>query len=381
LVIAETHPVQYHAPVYRAAAALGVPLTVVYGSDFSVAGYRDGEFGAKFAWDTDLLAGYDARFLTRVSAGGPASYDAVRADGLASALAELSPTAVLLVGYASPFDRGAIKAAGRYRLLFRAETADHAQPRSQVRGWLRDRVLGRFYRQCSKLLYVGRRSRDHYHRLGVRDERLVFSPYCVDTTPFRTDEPARAELRSAARAELGAGPNDLVVLFSGKLSPRKGVDLLPEAVGRLRTGERTRFRLAAVGDGELRGELERAGVRVLGFRNQTGLSPYYHGADLLALPSRHSETWGLVVNEALHHGLPCVVSDQVGSAPDLVTPGRTGEVFRAGDVDDLTATLRRATALVGRADVRAACREGVGGYSVVVAAAGVARAFAEVNSA
>src|SRR5438445_5111187 len=74
LAIIETHPVQYHAPVYRAVQRLGVPITVVYGSDFSVAGYRDREFGARFAWDTDLLSGYSARFLTQVATGGAADY-------------------------------------------------------------------------------------------------------------------------------------------------------------------------------------------------------------------------------------------------------------------------------------------------------------------
>ena len=48
LAIIETHPVQYHAPVYRKLAEMGVELEVVYGSDFSVRGYRD--------WETDILS-------------------------------------------------------------------------------------------------------------------------------------------------------------------------------------------------------------------------------------------------------------------------------------------------------------------------------------
>ena len=71
LVVIETHPVQYHAPVYRELQkSCGIPVTAIYGSDFSVAGYRDREFGATFAWDTDLLAGYTSVFLERVAAGG-----------------------------------------------------------------------------------------------------------------------------------------------------------------------------------------------------------------------------------------------------------------------------------------------------------------------
>ena len=62
--------------------------------------------------------------------------------------------------------------------------------------------------------------------------------------------------------------------------------------------------------------------------------------DCLVLPGAH-ESWGLVVNEAMATGLPAVVSDRVGCAPDLVSPGETGEVYRAGDSDELTQALER----------------------------------------
>lgn len=58
LAVIDTHPIQYRAPVYRTLSTeIGIPITVIYGSDFSVVGYQDKEFGAKFAWDTDLLSG------------------------------------------------------------------------------------------------------------------------------------------------------------------------------------------------------------------------------------------------------------------------------------------------------------------------------------
>ena len=74
----------------------------------------------------------------------------------------------------------------------------------------------------------------------------------------------------------------------------------------------------------------------LGFQNQTQLSQYYHAADMLVLPSLFSETWGLVVNDALHHGLPCIVSDAVGCAPDLIENGVTGAVFENGSEESFS---------------------------------------------
>src|SRR5215472_17241616 len=100
LAVVGTHPVQYHAPVYRALERdFGVPVTAIYGSDFSVAGYRDAEFGATFAWDTDLLSGYTPVFLSRIAHGGARTADEADARGLGHVLRKARPRAVLLVGY------------------------------------------------------------------------------------------------------------------------------------------------------------------------------------------------------------------------------------------------------------------------------------------
>jgi glycosyltransferase involved in cell wall biosynthesis len=116
----------------------------------------------------------------------------------------------------------------------------------------------------------------------------------------------------------------------------------------------------------------------LGFHNQTQLSRFFHAADLLVLPSIFSETWGLVVNEALHHGLPAVVSEAVGCAPDLVSEGQTGVVCETGSVAALAAAIERALKLAHRPGIREACRQRVGGYSVHRAAEGIARAYRPV---
>src|SRR4029079_8769232 len=95
-----THPIQYHAPVYRALQQqFNVPVTAIYGSDFSVAGYRDAQFGATFSWDTDLLSGYSSVFLSRVATGGSQQFTNVKSTGLAARLAELRPAAALIGGY------------------------------------------------------------------------------------------------------------------------------------------------------------------------------------------------------------------------------------------------------------------------------------------
>jgi glycosyltransferase involved in cell wall biosynthesis len=385
LAVIETHPIQYHAPVYRALQQqCNVPVTVIYGSDFSVAGYRDQEFGASFAWDTDLLAGYSSVFLSRVATGGARTFDAVSTRGLRSALHRVNPDAIMVVGYSPRFHRVAWREARRTGrpVLFRGETSDDAHARGWLKTGLRRAVLGLAYRSCEHLLYIGVRSREHFERLGVPADRLVFSPYCVDTTAFEIDEAARARLRGETRRRLKLSDDRIVLLFSGKLSDRKGVDLLFDAARSLTGSLRNRVALLVVGDGERRASLEAVATKdpaitaiFTGFQNQTQLSPFYHAADLLVLPSRQSETWGLVVNEALHHGLPCIVSDRVGCAPDLIRVGVTGTTCEAGSAASLGASIAAATALCGRPDVRARCRGLASRYSVSNAAEGIALAM------
>ena len=391
LAVIETHPVQYRAPVYRELESrLGIPVTAIYGSDFSVVGYRDKEFGASFRWDTDLLEGYGSRFLSSVARGGARELDAISAAGLRTALCETMPSAILLTGHSPAFHRRAFFEARRLRcpLILRADSTDEARERGSLFNLVRDTSLQMMYRSCSRLLCIGKLAYHHFRRLGVAEQKLVFSPCCVDTAAFDLTPEARARLRAATRERLGIGDTEHLILFSGKLTERKAPDLLLRAVASLPPEVRCRMTVAFLGSGELQAKLSElaatppeVATRFLGFQNQTQLSPYYHAADLLVLPSLHSETWGLVVNEALHHGVPCVVSEAVGCAPDLVEPGVTGEIAATGSAESLAAAIQRALALIGRPGVRERCRLKVSGYTVEKAAQGIAEAYRAVVKA
>ena len=387
LAVIETHPVQYHAPLFRQVEQeCGLPVTAIYGSDFSVSGYRDQEFGVDVAWDTDLLSGYRTHFLARAATGGGRSPGQVSARGLLNALKEVQPDALMLQAYSPAFNRAAILAGLRFGrpILFRAETTDVARGRGAALEVSRSLVLSFLNRSFDRLLYIGTRSREHYERLGVTPDRLVFSPYCVDTAAFRAGEDERDALRASVRTELNISTDQHVLLFSGKLTAGKGVDLIVEAVRRLPPPERSDTTILFLGDGNRRailktvsGHLPKVDVRMVGFRNQTEVSRYFHAADALVLPS-YSETWGLVVNEALHHGVPCVISEAVGCLPDLLTPAVTGEICRTGDLESLGKAIRRVRRLRNSLAVRDQCRSRASQFSLGRAAAGVREAFDSV---
>jgi glycosyltransferase involved in cell wall biosynthesis len=115
-------------------------------------------------------------------------------------------------------------------------------------------------------------------------------------------------------------------------------------------------------------------VTFAGFLNQSEIVKSYVAADTLVLPSDGGETWGLVVNEAMVCGRPCIVSDKVGCGPDLVTP-ETGAIHPLGDVARLAELMSEFAADRNRLRVRgeAAARK-ITEYSTEVAVRGMLEA-------
>ena len=104
------------------------------------------------------------------------------------------------------------------------------------------------------------------------------------------------------------------------------------------------MKLLLVGDGPLKGDVEKRlatdpkRLVAPGYAKYSELPLYYAISDLFVHPAR-SEPYGVSVQEALACGLPVIVSDKVGAAADFLEPGRNGDVFPAGHVDDLAQLL------------------------------------------
>jgi len=384
LVIISTHPIQYHAPVYRCLQQrYGMDITVIYGSDYSIAGYLDKGFASSVAWDTNLLSGYRSIFLKKVR-GRFFDPEKISCRGLEAAMDNLRPTAVLILGYAVKlYQRAWVHARKRnYPVAFRMETYDGEKQVGTLKRFIRNFYLRFIYKQTEAFLYIGKASLQHYRDLGVPENKLFFSPYTVDTASFQIDELTRMTLRAEKRQLLKINRDDTVILFSGKFIPKKDPSVILKALRTLPREFQKKIVVLYLGDGPLKSLIENeAGstplvrVHFCGFQNQTQLSPFYHASDFLVLPSLFNETWGLVVNEALAHGLPCVVSDQVGCGTDLVEPGVTGEVFKKGEVNDLADGILKISRYCHSADTKKSCLRKVSSYSIEAAAQGITRAY------
>jgi len=380
LVVISTHPIQYHAPVYRyLQQRLGIPTTVIYGSDQGLARYHDKEFNADFAWDVDLLSGYKSFFLRRIGKKNDSGSPTVE-----QIIDKAQPTMVLILGYATRLYLRAWVCAKKLKLpvLFRMEAYDEFTKNSGLRHITRDIFLRSIYKHTDSFLYIGKAAYRHYQRLGVSEDKLFFSPYVVDPAPFQVEESDRENLRESKRKSLGVGAGDIVILFSGKFIVKKNPLLILKALQSLPIEFQRKVVLLYLGDGPLKSQLCAESQRIkdvrvafCGFKNQTELSPVYHSADVLVLPSSFNETWGLVVNEALAHGLPCIVSDHVGCHEDLIDTGVNGEVFKVGSANALAEAIQKLLTYYSYPETRKKCREKISRYTVDNAAAGISQAY------
>ncbi|MBI3899035.1 MAG: glycosyltransferase family 4 protein [Gammaproteobacteria bacterium] len=156
----------------------------------------------------------------------------------------------------------------------------------------------------------------------------------VDTTRFRPNRDARAEIRRAASVDDG----ELVFLYTGRITRDKGVQFLLQAFRQLRQ-KRPGVHLFVVGPDEdtlLPGLAQQYKddmpfVHAYGYTDQP--EKYMAAADVICLPSQR-EGFGLVLVEAAAVGIPSVASRIYGIV-DAVEDGVTGLLHGADDVDAL----------------------------------------------
>jgi glycosyltransferase involved in cell wall biosynthesis len=149
------------------------------------------------------------------------------------------------------------------------------------------------------------------------------------------------ELRASSRAELGIGEGEILLVFVGRIVPIKRLDLLLEALAGARKAD-PRLRLAVVGDGGERPQLERqaaelgiaADVLFLGYRRE--LRPVFAAADLAVLSSDNEGTPVSLI-EAAAAGLPAVATD-VGGVREVVGED-TGILTPQGDATALARAI------------------------------------------
>jgi glycosyltransferase involved in cell wall biosynthesis len=269
-------------------------------------------------------------------------YNALLNYGIGRALTAAAPDIILCAGYSYVASWRALFWARSRRIPFLLWSESTSQ--DLRRGYaLVEFLKGEFFRRCDAFVVPGSSALEYLRAKGIRQDAIFTAPNAVDNDLF-------AAAAAAARREAGAlrrklGLPDRYFLFVGRLEPEKGVFDLLCAYAKLDDALRRQVGLVLAGDGASRRQLEKQAASITpgsvgfpGFIQREQLASYYALAQALLLPT-YTDTWGLVVNEAMACGLPVILSQAAGCAADLVRMGWNGLLVPPGDVPALSAAM------------------------------------------
>ncbi|KQC02435.1 glycosyltransferase family 4 protein [Pedobacter sp. Hv1] len=338
LAIISTHPIQYYAPIFR---LLDNKMDIqVFYTRGDVPQYDHG-FKKNISWDIPLTDGYTYEFLENTAKDkGSHHFKGIINPNAITKINDFKPDAILIYGWAYQSHLKIMRHfKGKILIYFRGDsTLIDQQP--GFKNILRSIFLKWVYQHIDTAFYVGTANYAYFKKYGLKEKQLVFAPHAIDNTRFSTDRKDEAD---QLREKLNIDKEDILILFAGKLEPKKDPELLLDAFIKLNS---TNIHLLFVGNGVLEEQLKAKvkndhleNVLFMDFQNQTQMPVVYQACDLFCLPSKGpGETWGLAVNEAMAAGKAVLVSDKVGCASDLVT-NHTGAIFKSRDLADLSQKL------------------------------------------
>lgn len=260
--------------------------------------------------------------------------------GLLWLFVRLRPGVVICTGWdsLSYFFAVAYAKLWRAKLVLWSGTSGHR--RLSHRTWVK-KLKAWFIRQFDSYLAYGSRAADYLVEHGAPRGKIAVGFNTVDVNYF---------LKESERCRQGTMVESLrqqypgkVILFVGRFLDYKRLDLLLEALSRMKEPDWT---CLLIGWGPEEPQLRErckalhldGKVHFLDYLPPEELVRYYVLARVMVLPSQW-EPWGLVVNEAMACGTPVVVSSGCGCVDDLVEEGRTGFSYRWDDTERLAELL------------------------------------------
>lgn len=268
---------------------------------------------------------------------------------LEGVLDEAAPAAALVPGWSDPASLGILRYCRR-RGIPSVMMSDSTEGDSR-RVWWREEIKRRVVLQADAMLVAGSRHVVYAERLGMPRSRITTGYDVVDNEFFWAGAERARRQAEVARARLGL-PDTYFLTCSRFVEKKNQLRMISAYADYRRTTQARPFSMVMLGDGPLREQCARliaelgltGHVQLPGFRQYEELPGYYGLAAAFVHPSKVDQ-WGLVVNEAAAAGLPLLVSEACGCAPDLVRESENGWTFDPTDPVELAGKLARLGAL------------------------------------
>ncbi len=188
---------------------------------------------------------------------------------------------------------------------------------------------------CNAIFCTGKKAAESFVKFKVYTPKFII-PYNINPDKFQKfDDDRLAFLKKIYKPN-----NEVVILSSGSLIERKGMDILIEAFKKINL---TNARLLIIGDGPYKEQLQKlvgTDKRIIfaGFQDPTQIPLFFRIADIFAFASRY-DGWAVVINEAVAANLPIICSDQVGAAIELIRSQENGILCRSEDITEFKVAM------------------------------------------
>ncbi len=227
--------------------------------------------------------------------------------------------------------------------VMHADEFNNSRPQGKFSGlkWVFRELLRQWIFKCGRAVLVcGRRGEETALLAGCNEKKILNFPYVIDVERMKAESPE--VVPQGCIGDLNEG--SIVIFFSGRMIPRKGLPTLLEALSRMSTSKK--WILWIEGDGPELGQYksvaQERGVqdrcRFLGFCQYDVHSWLVRSADIVVVPSL-VDTWGIVVDEGIQLGKAVISSDATGSGYDRIQNGHNGFIFPVADVVSLSNIL------------------------------------------
>ena len=343
LAIISSHPIQYNAPLFALISEKGeFELRVFYtwGED-AVKPKFDPDFGKVIEWDIPLLNGYSFQFVKNVAKQqGSHHFFGIDNPELIQEIERWGADVVWIWGWSFKSHLKALRYFhGKIPVWFRGDSVSLSVSMG-LKSFFRRVFLKLVYGHVDFAFHVGEHNKNYYLENGLDADQLVLANHAIDNDRFVNSSISKEEIKQF-RAGFGLAEKDFVILFAGKLEPRKNPFYLKEIWNYISSPN---IKLLIVGSGPLENELKslcKGDKRIcfLDFQNQTQMPKLYQSCNALILPSV-SETWGLAMNEAMASGIPVLASENCGGAIDLIQDD-CGFIFSLNDPQMVAKTIEK----------------------------------------
>lgn len=271
-----------------------------------------------------------------------------RREALCASLSDFQPDVVFIPGWSNMDALFAMEwcLSNDIPVVLMSDTTRDAERRHWAREAIKRRVVG----LADSALVAGQPQAKYISELSMEKSKVFLGYDVVDNSFF--SQKAQDARNNWKQNHLEIGLPENYLLCCARLIPEKNLLRLIAAFEKYSSRSiHEPWHLLIVGPGpmekEIRAYIEHKclshAVSLIGAQSYEKMPIFYGLSKALILPSV-SETWGLVVNEAMASKLPVLVSSHCGCVEDLLQDGRNGFSFDPLDIEGITIAIEKITA-------------------------------------